>query len=97
MDGKKKKNKKKKGNSLSKATDGAPTSVDEVAVPEQDNGSVSKLNHIPQVPSTSDVQSVGVSESDIELDRHKLYEERFVSIYTLYGYMLNLISLAVTN
>lgn len=77
MDGKKKKNKKKKGSSQSKLPD---ANAEEVSVPEQHNGSTGQLNHIPQVPSTSDVQSIGVSESDIELDRHKLYEERFVKL-----------------
>lgn len=84
MDGKKKKNKKKKGGSQSKlAEDVQSASAEEVVMPELDNGAVPQVNHLRQVSSRTDVQSIGVSESDVDLDRHKLYEERFVSMDAL--------------
>lgn len=84
MDGKKKKNKnkKKKGGGPTKLAEGFQNAyAEEAVVPEQDNDVAPQANHLSQVSSTTDVQSVGVSESDIELDRHKVYEEKFVSIY----------------
>ncbi|KAH7677653.1 hypothetical protein IHE45_07G098100 [Dioscorea alata] len=78
MDGKKKKGKKKKGNQNKSAEDSAPN-AEEVGVQEQDDVTDQEQNHKrPQVSrSNIDAQSVVVSESDAEIERHKNYEAKF--------------------
>ncbi|XP_008813237.2 autophagy-related protein 23-like [Phoenix dactylifera] len=79
MDGKKKKNRKKKG-SQSKITEDATASAEAVSVQEHNNSSATEQNHHAQNSGNADVQSTGVSESDIELENRKIYEENYVKL-----------------
>lgn len=78
MDRKKKQNRKKKGNQSKTTEDGTP-STEAVIVQEQNHSSVTDQNHYAQNSGNADVQSAGVSESDIELEKRKIYEEKYVS------------------
>ncbi|URD79754.1 hypothetical protein MUK42_19173 [Musa troglodytarum] len=79
MDAKKKKNKKKKGNQNKVAEDA--TSISEnVAVQESNNGSGLEENCNAYNSTNVHIQNVGVSESDMEHDKSKIYEESFANL-----------------
>ncbi|XP_072997796.1 uncharacterized protein [Typha latifolia] len=81
MDAKKKKNRKKKGNQ-GKIADDAASNAEEVVVRDLNNDSALQPNHHGQNSDNVDVQSVvGVSESDMELEKHKMYEAKFVRLH----------------
>ncbi|XP_065031159.1 uncharacterized protein LOC135653280 isoform X4 [Musa acuminata AAA Group] len=79
MDAKKKKNKKKKGNQ-NKVAEDATSNSEKVAVQESNNGS--GLEENCNAHNSTDVhgQNVGVSESDMEHDKNKIYEENFAKL-----------------
>lgn len=79
MDGRKKKNRKKKGGQ-SKVAEDANANATEVTMQEQNHSSATEQNHDTHNSGNADAQTVGVSESDIELEKHKIYEEKCVSV-----------------
>ncbi|XP_010938044.1 uncharacterized protein [Elaeis guineensis] len=79
MDGRKKKNRKKKGGQ-SKVAEDANINAAEVTMQELNHISATEQNHNVHSSGNADVQSVGVSESDIELEKHKIYEEKCVKL-----------------
>ncbi|XP_008810853.2 uncharacterized protein LOC103722175 [Phoenix dactylifera] len=79
MDGRKKKNKKKKG-SQSKAAEDANANAGEVTMQEQNHSPATEENHHAHSSGNADVQIAGVLESDIELEKHKVYEEKCVRL-----------------
>ncbi|RWW62214.1 hypothetical protein BHE74_00030674 [Ensete ventricosum] len=76
MDAKKKKNKKKKGNQ-NKVAEDATSNSEKVAVQESNNGSRLEENCNSHTSTNIHIQNVGVSESDMEHDKNKIYEENF--------------------
>ncbi|WOL16333.1 hypothetical protein Cni_G25120 [Canna indica] len=88
MDAKKKRNKKKKGNQQ-KVTEDATSNSEKVTVQESNNGPVLEENHNTHNPTNADIQSVGVSESDIEHDKHKVNEDSFATLQEEVGQLKN--------
>lgn len=78
MDAKKKKNRRKKENQLKVSDDAMPDS-EKVAVQVFNNGSGVEESLNTHTSTNVDVQSVGISESDMEHDKHRILEEKFVS------------------
>ncbi|KAJ8511540.1 hypothetical protein OPV22_001974 [Ensete ventricosum] len=79
MDAKKKKNKKKKGNQ-NKVAEDATSNSEKVAVQESNNGSRLEENCNSHTSTNIHIQNVGVSESDMEHDKNKIYEENFAKL-----------------
>ncbi|XP_020108192.1 myosin heavy chain, clone 203 [Ananas comosus] len=87
MDSKKKRNRKKKGNQGKNNEETASNAEDVVVqehnhdlTTEQNHDSLSQQNHHGQNSSNVDVQNAVVSESEMELEKHKYYEAEFVKL-----------------
>lgn len=90
MDSKKKRNRKKKGNQGKNNEETASNAEDVVVqehnhdlTTEQNHDSLSQQNHHGQNSSNVDVQNAVVSESEMELEKHKYYEAEFVISFHL--------------
>ncbi|XP_074587641.1 uncharacterized protein LOC141843485 isoform X2 [Curcuma longa] len=79
MDAKKKKNRRKKENQLKVSDDAMPDS-EKVAVQVFNNGSGVEESLNTHTSTNVDVQSVGISESDMEHDKHRILEEKFANV-----------------
>ncbi|XP_042440849.1 kinesin heavy chain-like isoform X2 [Zingiber officinale] len=76
MDAKKKKNRRKKENQHKVSDDAMPDS-EKVAV---QNGSGVEESRNIDTSTNVDVQSVGISESEMEHDKHRILEEKFAKV-----------------